>query len=149
MAGGRSLAHIDRGSADGHPVATDFGEHNWDLASRRVGERHPVEHPVLWRVVPDRRRGRRRNRFEPATLADLSVSGARLVVPAGKAPPRGVMVVLDLEGETANARVVRAEPAGQDGPAGCGLTFVTPPPSFMAVVAALTGRGAVRPDYRD
>lgn len=130
-------------------MATDFGEHSWDLASRRVGERHPVEHPVLWQVVPDRRRGRRRNRPRSAVLADLSVSGARLVVPAGKPPPVGSMVVLDLEGVSANARVVRAEASGDGGPAGCGVTFVAPPPPFMAVVAALTGRGAIRPDYRD
>lgn len=130
-------------------MASDFGERNWDVASRRLGERHPVEHPVRWRVVPVRRRGRQRNKLEAATVADLSVSGARLIIPARSAPPAGAMVALELEGETAQARVVRTD-AGGDGEAkGCGVTFVTPSPSFMAVVASLTGRGDVRPDYRD
>lgn len=137
-------------------VGFDYEQSEWRRVSRRIGSRHDVRCPVRWRTVaPEgsggRRRSRRRGSPEPrdALLGDLSVSGALLLVEGGEPPLSGTRIDVEIQGEWARAQVVRAGPASEPSRYWCGVTFLRPGESFMSVIASLTGRGAIEPNFRD
>lgn len=120
----------------------------WDSVSRRIGNRHQVGEPVHWRSKvagpPRTRRGFRRTAdagppVSNAILHDVSVSGARLLVPADDALQRGSLFDLEVAGAWCTVKVAWVTPSEDPAARWCGVMFLLPDAKFMAAIGALMG----------
>jgi hypothetical protein len=119
----------------------------WDAVSRRIGSRHEVGHAVHWRKKPagPERGGRFRRRaaahapVSNAILHDVSVSGARLLVPADDGLIRGSLFDLEVSGAWSTVKVAWVTPSDDPAANWCGVMFLLPDQQFMAAIGTLMG----------
>lgn len=126
----------------------------WREVRPRIGARTVVGIPVRWRVpvaaTPRPAAGRRRRSSEPVTpptpptqpavVHDLSVTGARLLIPADDAIVPHASFDLELDGAWVSARVAWLEESAHPSARWCGVSFVHPDPAFLAAVGQATGQ---------
>jgi hypothetical protein len=109
----------------------------WQAVSRRLGARHRVGLLVHWRrPAPPIRRRRRSvddDRRE-ALLHDLSVSGARLLLPADGNFVRHQIFDLEIDGNWSRVEVAWVEPSSDALALWCGVEFLAPGKAFMSSV---------------
>lgn len=132
----------------------DFNRGTWREIRPRIGGRTQVGLSVRWRLPaePAHASGRKRRHRHapvpvtfPAVVHDLSVSGARLLVPADDAVVLHAVLELELEGEWAPAQIVWIEPSEHESARWCGVMFLRPGLPFIEAVSRLTGHAPGSP----
>ncbi|HEX2575482.1 MAG TPA: hypothetical protein VHK88_03975 [Aquihabitans sp.] len=114
----------------------------WQELRSRIGQRHQVGLPARWRAhdqpPPTRRRGLRKAAAEPtpgdAIVHDLSVSGARLLVPATDLITPRALIDLELAGAWGRCQVAWVSDTEEAGALWCGVLFLQPGPAFMEAI---------------
>ncbi|CAN5558327.1 hypothetical protein BH10ACT1_BH10ACT1_04500 [soil metagenome] len=123
----------------------EFSRGVWREVRPRIGTRQEVGLPVLWRdqTAPEKARKRLRKaqprRSGPAIMHDLSVTGARLLVPADDAIAPSRVIELEVDGEWASVQVAWVQPSDHPSARWCGVMFLHPSARFLAVVAQNLG----------
>lgn len=130
----------------------DFNRGTWREVRPRIGGRTQVGLSARWRFPAEApAAGRRRRRrpaappTHPAVVHDLSVSGARLLLPADDAVVLHAVLELELEGVWAPAQVVWIEPSEHESARWCGVMFLRPGLAFIEAVSRATGHAPGSP----
>ena len=121
-------------------TGVEFTRGVWPEPRPRVGARHPASVVVRWSDARPGRSSRHRwRRVRPcdAVASDLSVTGARLLLPAGAVLAVGSRLNLDIGGSTSMASVVWVEAALSDRARLCGVMFVAPDDRFLATISTI------------
>ncbi len=116
----------------------------WRQIETRTRPRHQVGIPVDWR--PPKADGTL-SRSDPhldddvrrAILHDLSVSGARLLLPAEEHVTRDSLLQIRIDGEWTAVQVVWTLPSPHPSACWCGVLFVKPSGRFMATIFDVLG----------
>lgn len=136
----------------------EYDDPSWRAGGQRIGKRQPVGVPVRWRVprpLPTPRRSARSARTRPrraplpppsiaAIAHDLSVSGARLLLPDDGSLETRKLMEIQVDGVWAYAWVVRLERSPDPAASWCGAMFINPSHSFILAVARTMEAGAAR-----
>jgi hypothetical protein len=105
---------------------------------RRIGERVPVHGAVLEWYPPGskvRRRGRHANATSDAAIADVSVTGARVVAQTNDKVRVGTVLAMVVNGVAVKAVVRYMSPTAHKRYTQYGVEFLQPTPQFQAMVA--------------
>lgn len=133
----------------------EYDDASWRAGGQRIGKRQSVGVPVRWRVPAPppapKRRGRGRPLRAPipppsipAIAHDLSVSGARLLLPDDGTLETRKLLELQVDGVWAYAWVARIERSPDPAASWCGAMFLNPSHSFITAVARTMDAAAAR-----
>lgn len=105
----------------------------WRETRPRLGVRTVVGRSVRWRLPGTE------GPTQPAVVHDLSITGARLLVPADDAIVPNAAIDLELDDEWSATRVVWLDDSAHRSARWCGVSLQQPSPAFLAAAARITG----------
>lgn len=123
----------------------EFSRGTWREVRPRIGDRQQVGLSVRWRPAASAPPTRKRRWLSgpgepnPAVVHDLSISGARLLVPADGAIVVRKAIDLELDGEWAAVQIAWVQPSEHPSAWWCGVMFLHPGAAFLAAVSRHLG----------